>query len=200
MVFARQTAGTSPVVPGTLREMDPVEITAGQLHLRPPVLGDWPAIHAACQDADIQRWTSVPAPYTEADAQAFVTDYVPEGWRSGRRATFAVCDATSGDLLAMAGLGHLGIEEGIGHVGYWCAPQARGRGVTTQAMRAVCRWGFADLGLARIEWYAKVGNVGSRRVAEKVGFQYEGMLRAKLVFRGERVDAWLGGLLPGEAG
>ncbi|MDP9239309.1 MAG: GNAT family N-acetyltransferase [Actinomycetota bacterium] len=178
--------------------MEPVELTAGRLHLRSPVAGDWPAIHAACQDPAIQQWTTVPAPYTEQDAQSFVSEYVPDGWRSGRRATFAVCDATSGALLGTCGLGHLGIEPDIGHIGFWTAPQDRGQGITTQAVGAVCRWGFAALGLARIEWYAEAGNVGSRRVAEKAGFRYEGLLRGKLTHRGRRVDAWAGALLAGE--
>jgi RimJ/RimL family protein N-acetyltransferase len=178
--------------------MEPVEISAGRQHLRAPGPSDWPAVHAACQDADIQRWTTVPSPYTERDAQAFVSEYVADGWRSGHRATFAVCDATSGALLGTAALGHLGVDEGVGRVGYWTAPEVRGRGLTTQAVRALCRWGFGGLGLARIEWYAEVGNVGSRRVAERAGFAYEGLLRSRLVHRGRRVDAWVGGLLAGE--
>jgi RimJ/RimL family protein N-acetyltransferase len=184
--------------------MEPVEISAGRLHLRAPGPSDWPAVHAACQDPAIRRWTSVPSPYTERDAQDFVSRYAAEGWRSGRRATFAVCDATSGALLGTAALGHLGVDDdtddGIGQVGYWTAPEARGRGLTTQAVLTLCRWGFGALGLARIEWYAEVGNVGSRRVAEKAGFTYEGLLRSRLVHRGRRVDAWVGGLLAGELG
>jgi len=175
--------------------MDCVDIPAGRVHLRPPVLGDWPDIHAACQDRDIQRWTTVPSPYADTDAQSFVAEVAPDGWRSGRAATFAVCDSTSGELLGMCDLGHLGIEDGIGQVGFWCVPWARGRGVATAAVQSLCRWGFAELGLARIEWYAQAGNVGSRRVAEKAGFTYEGLLRAKLVQRGKRVDAWVGALL-----
>ncbi len=162
------------------------------------MLGDWPDVHTACQDAEIQRWTTVPVPYTERAAQEFVADYAPDGWQCGRRATFAVCDSTSGALLGTCALGHLGIEEGLGNVGYWTAPHARGRGVAADALRAVCRWGFDELGLGRIEWYAEVGNVGSRRVAEQVGFAYEGLLRSRLVHRGCRVDAWVGGLLPGK--
>ena len=44
-------------------------------------------------------------------------------------------------------------------------------------MGAVCRWGFGALGLARVDWFAEVGNAGSRRVAEKAGFTIEGVLR-----------------------
>jgi RimJ/RimL family protein N-acetyltransferase len=43
-----------------------------------------------------------------------------------------------------------------------------------------------------------VGNVASRRVAEKAGFRVEATLRRRLVHRGVRVDAWVGSMLPDE--
>jgi RimJ/RimL family protein N-acetyltransferase len=76
-----------------------------------------------------------------------------------------------------------------------CAPHARGRGVMTQAVQAVCRWAFEACQRERIEWYAEVGNEGSRRVAEKAGFTVEGVLRSRLVHHDGRVDAWIGSLL-----
>ncbi|NHW87532.1 GNAT family N-acetyltransferase, partial [Escherichia coli] len=54
---------------------------------------------------------------------------------------------------------------------------------------------FAALGLARVEWRANVGNVASRRAAEKAGFVLEGTARRALNPRGDRVDAWVGALL-----
>ena len=66
------------------------------------------------------------------------------------------------------------------------------------AVRAVCRWAFAERQLELIEWRAEVGNEASRRVAQKVGFLMEGQLRQRLVHRGERVNAWIGSLLKGE--
>lgn len=70
--------------------------------------------------------------------------------------------------------------------------------MTTAAVVAVCRWVFDIRNLALVEWRAQVGNEASRRVAEKVGFSMEGVLRQRLVHRGCRVDAWVGSLLPGE--
>jgi RimJ/RimL family protein N-acetyltransferase len=64
----------------------------------------------------------------------------------------------------------------------------------------VCRWGFATLDLRRIEWYAEVGNLASRRVVEKVGFRFEGTLRSRLHHRGHWVDAWLAALLRDDLG
>jgi RimJ/RimL family protein N-acetyltransferase len=83
-------------------------------------------------------------------------------------------------------------------VGYWVDPRVRGQGVATEAVRTLCRWAFAALDLELVEWRAEVGNVASRRVAEKAGFLVEATLRRRLVHRGARVDAWVGSLLPAD--
>jgi RimJ/RimL family protein N-acetyltransferase len=63
---------------------------------------------------------------------------------------------------------------------------------------AGCRWAFTHLQMEVILWRAEIGNLPSRRVAEKVGFTIEATLRLRLRHRGTRVDAWVGSLLPGE--
>jgi RimJ/RimL family protein N-acetyltransferase len=74
-------------------------------------------------------------------------------------------------------------------------PRSRNQGVATAAVRALCRWIFTAQDLALIEWRCEVGNLASRRVAEKAGFLIEATLRRRLVHRGQRVDAWVGSLL-----
>ncbi|MFD0594413.1 GNAT family N-acetyltransferase [Catellatospora coxensis] len=78
----------------------------------------------------------------------------------------------------------------VADVGFLTAPDARGHGYMSAALRAVAEWGIRELGLARVEWKAYVGNDGSRRVAEKAGFRYEGVQRSGCSHRGERRDAW----------
>lgn len=173
--------------------MEPTEITAGRLHLRPWQALDEDAVFAACQDPEIQRWTTVPVPYSQEDARAFVTERSPQGWQAGTAASFAVLDASSGELLASIVL--FDTKEGSAEVGYWCAPWARGRGVVSDAVSAICRWGFDALGLDRIEWAAGVGNYASLAVAQKCGFRFEGLSRQGLVQRGERQDGWWAALL-----
>ena len=173
--------------------MQPTEITAGRLHLRPWQESDQQALYEVCQDPEIQRWTRVPSPYTHEDARVFVTERSPQGWEAGTAASFAVLDATSGELLA--GVVLFDIGEGSAEVGYYCAAPARGQGVMTDAVSALCRWGFGELGLDRIEWAAGVGNYASLAVAQKCGFRYEGMSRQGLVARGERYDGWWAALL-----
>lgn len=178
--------------------METVEITAGRLHLRPWQPRDAQEVYEACQDPQVQRWTSVPSPYAYEDARAFVEEISPALWADGTAATFAVLDSTSGRLHASVGLQGISTRDRVAGLGFWCAPGSRGRGVTTEAAAAVLRWGFAALGLERVEWVAEVGNTGSRRVAEKLGFTQEGVARSRVRHAGSNRDAWVAGLLPGE--
>jgi RimJ/RimL family protein N-acetyltransferase len=173
--------------------MEPTEISCGHLYLRPWSEYDEEAVLEACQDADVQRWTSVPSPYSREDAHAGVTERAPGGWRAGTAATWAVLDATTGELLASVGL-H-GIADGHAELGYWCTPAARGRGVVSEAVAAVCRWGFGALDLERITWDALVGNHASLAVAQKCGFTVEGLRRRAVSVGGPPADAWVGSLL-----
>jgi RimJ/RimL family protein N-acetyltransferase len=47
----------------------------------------------------------------------------------------------------------------------------------------ICRWGFAQLGIERIQLLAATGNLASQRVAERTGFSREVVLRAFLASR-----------------
>src|SRR3954464_8724065 len=173
------------------------QLRTSRLLLRPIAPDDVDAVYAACQDPQIPRWTTVPSPYLREHAEQFACDSAAKAWAAGDAAVFGVTDLGTGELLASVGL-HFdrGRDAGIAEIGYWAAAAARGGGVTTEAVAAVCGWGFATCGVQRLEWYAEVGNMPSRRVAEKVGFTIEGTLRSFLVRPGgERVDAWAGSLL-----
>jgi RimJ/RimL family protein N-acetyltransferase len=179
--------------------MEPTEITAGRLHLRPYTAADVDGVLAACQDPEIQRWIPVPVPYEREHAEQFVRDNTAEAWRAGTGRSFAVLDAVTAELLASIGLPRYDEANRIGEVGYWVAPLFRKQGIGVQATEVVARWAFAAQGIERLEWMAEVGNEGSRRVAERAGFTIEGVLRDRFRNRdGTRSDAWIGSLLPGD--
>lgn len=173
--------------------MEPIEITAGWLHLRPWLPDDADAVLAACSDPQTQRWTAVPSPYRAQDARAWVEQVSPGLWGGGTGAPFAALDARNGELLASVGLHDLDRQQAT--IGYWAAPAARGRGVVTNAIGAITRWAFSELGLQRLGWEAEVGNWPSRAVAEKCGFTVEGVRRRQLLHRDDLVDSWSGSLL-----
>lgn len=71
----------------------------------------------------------------------------------------------------------------------------RGRGIATTALRLVCGYLFADRNVHRIQLGVVVGNEASRRVAEKVGFRSEGILRGFAFLRGAHHDMEIFSLL-----
>lgn len=165
--------------------------------LRPWRDADADGVHRACQDRDIQRWTTVPRPYRPEHARDFVTGVSARAWADGTGAPFAVCDGATGDLLGSCGLVWID-DTGTGEVGYWVAPWARGRGVSVRATRAMARWSFEKLGLRRLLWQAEIGNHASRLVALRAGFQIDGRVRLANPAPDGRADGWIGSLLPGE--
>ncbi|MEV6039467.1 GNAT family N-acetyltransferase [Nonomuraea sp. NPDC052116] len=172
-------------------------IKAGWLALRPFKPADIPWVYEVSLDPALQHFVELPSPYRMEDAAFFVEQLAIAGARSGQRLEFLAEEASTGERLGRVGL-WLGAP-GTAEIGYWVDPKARGRGVATDAVRAVCRWAFHAHGLELIEWRAEVGNRASRRVAEKAGFTVEATLRKRLLHRGIRVDAWVGSLLKGEA-
>ncbi|WP_406037669.1 GNAT family N-acetyltransferase [Micromonospora sp. NBC_00898] len=181
-----------------MARVEPVEIIEDGLLLRPWRAEDADAVHHACQDPDIQRWTTVPRPYLPEHALGFVTEISGTAWADGTGAPFAVCDADTGELLASCGL--VSIDRGLdsGEVGYWTAPWARGRNVAVRATRAVARWAFDALKLRRIIWQAEIGNHASRLVALRAGFRIEGELRLAHPAVDGRREGWIGSLFPDE--
>lgn len=176
--------------------MERETIVAGDLTLRPFVVGDISWVYEVSLDPRVQQFVQIPVPYRMEHADHFVREMAIAAWDGGQRAEFVVVRTEDGARLGRVGLGLDGV--GAAQIGYWMDPGARGRGVATAAVRALCRWGFATLGLGLIEWRAEVGNLASRRVAEKAGFRVEATLRQRLVHRNTRVDAWIGSLVSSE--
>ncbi|MET9224846.1 GNAT family N-acetyltransferase [Lentzea sp. NPDC003310] len=75
-----------------------------------------------------------------------------------------------------------------GWISYWVREQARGKGLATQACRAVSEFAFAELGLFRLELAHRTDNIASCRVAKAAGFAVEGVERARLLYDGVRYD------------
>jgi RimJ/RimL family protein N-acetyltransferase len=154
--------------------VDPVELDAGALRLRPWRADDADDVVAAMQDPVMQLWNGLPAS-TRPDALAFLRRR--GDWSTGDHASWAVTDAATGTLLGSVSLHSISRVQGNAQIGYWTVPAARGCSIAARAVDAACRWAFATLSLERVELCHAVENEASGRVAEKAGFRLEGRLR-----------------------
>jgi RimJ/RimL family protein N-acetyltransferase len=174
----------------------PVEGLVGDsIRLRLRADADVPAMVEACRDPAIQRYTTVPASYTEANAHE-------HGRRSalslanGTALSLVIADVHTDELLGTIALRRVGPEDGHWDAGYWVAPWARRRGVATAALRLITRFGFEELGVRQIELLAEPENVASLRVAEGAGFIRGPLQRGAINISGEVHDGYLYTLLP----
>jgi RimJ/RimL family protein N-acetyltransferase len=175
----------------------PVEgISDGETRLRLRTDADNPAIVDACRDPDIQRWTRVPDHYDETTAAEWAAESLRQR-EAGTGLHLVIADAASDRLLGSIGM-HMNRGDGRADIGYWLVPQARGRGVITSAVRLFSRWIFDSLPVERIEITIQPANSGSRAVAERAGYTFEGVLRSHTVIKGTRRDMAMYSLLRSE--
>ncbi len=171
---------------------------------RLPTLDDIPSIVESCQDPEIARWTMVPANYTEADGREFI-ELSLGGW--ARRDNLALL-ITPGDDHPLSELPVLGSggarldwDGEQASVGYWIDAGARRLGVARAALGGLCSW-LIGQGFKRIEAEVLVGNAGSCRTLESVGFQLEGTRRSLAAGHcgvgADRNDQHTYGMLPDE--
>ena len=101
-------------------------------------------------------------------------------------------------MLGCVGINQINRVNLLANMGYWVRASRTGAGIASTAARLASRFGFASLGLARIEIVVLPDDGASRRVAEKVGAQYEGLARSRLLFGDETRDAAMHSLVRGD--
>jgi len=169
----------------------------GPTALRPWRDTDLDDLVAACQDPEIVRWTRVPPRYGQPEARAYLRQRYDATF-AGLTAPFAIVGPDDGPLLGSISLMRFAWKHARAEVGYWLARQARGQGHATRAVKLICAWGFAALGLERIDLLAATENPASQHVAERAGFRREAVLRSYMRATYERQDMVAFGLLVGE--
>jgi RimJ/RimL family protein N-acetyltransferase len=153
-------------------------------------------LDALAQDPDVQRNTYVPSPPPPDFGKTWLERY-ERGREEGTREGFAIVDAQDGSFLGIAVAVRLDEAAGEAELGYILAPEARGRGAATEALRQLTDWGFAR-GLKRLELRVDGDNEASKRVAERCGYTHEGVLRSVYFKEGRRSDLFIYSLLPGD--
>lgn len=154
--------------------MDPIPLPDPPLSDEVITLGqfadsDLDALVAACNDPAIARYTFIPAPYSRTDAELFVSGQA-ERRLAGEALDLAIRARPGGALLGAAGLRIFRPRRASCEIGYWVAPDVRGRGIAPRAVGLLAGWALRTLRLERIELTPDVDNRASHRVAEKAGF------------------------------
>jgi RimJ/RimL family protein N-acetyltransferase len=103
----------------------------------------------------------------------------------------AVTDATKRPFLGHVMLHTVAWRHRRAEIGFWLVPQARGHGIGRTAVSLLVDWAFDELELDRIEITTTPRNEAARKLAESLGFAPEGVMVARNLERGKRVDVLL---------
>jgi [ribosomal protein S5]-alanine N-acetyltransferase len=152
-----------------------------RLILRPWVAGDAEALFAVCRDAEVMRFIGDGRPWADVGrARLWLARQLAA--RAGHGfGKWAVVEKESGRLAGSCGFDPPSESQPEVEFGYLYARESWGRGYATEAGRACMRVAFAELKLPRVVARATPENTPSRRVLEKLGFEFEGLR----VFAGE---------------
>ncbi len=167
----------------------PGRIEASRTLIRRYRKGDGPRLHAAIAASRDLAWLWLPL---DSSGDADVDDttfYVEQARRSVakrdcRDFPLAVLDRDEATLLGGVSFHHVDVGESTAEVGYWIRGDRQGEGLCTETVGALVTAGFTaqeegGWGFRRITVLCAAANVGSVRVAQKLGLRLERRERAE---------------------
>jgi RimJ/RimL family protein N-acetyltransferase len=148
---------------------------------------------------DLHQWLPwARLDYEHGDTTAFIRDSL-QAWKEDRAWDYSIRFKDEPDKhignVSMWTVSKLGK---IAEFGYWVRSDSSSQGVCTEAVRRLLEEAFTGMGYHKVTLRIAVGNIASDRVAEKLGFTREGVLREELLIRGNWVDHSLWSLLDRE--
>lgn len=148
------------------------DLATARLKLRANQRNDADALARLWSDPDVTRFSGGPKNYETVRA-------LVEGGAAGAgEHRWTVVDATSGEVYGECGLIHKVVESRPEtELIYYLFPNAWGRGVATEAAACVLQFAEKALGLQRLIALVDPQNEASRRVAVKLGFRSQGVIR-----------------------
>jgi len=150
------------------RDVLPTKIETPRLILRAPIRGDVPALTLLANNPNIaEKLARLPSPYTRADATAFVEIFAQ---RPDERPYAITLNGT--DLI-----GIVGFTFAMGQypeLGYWLGEPHWGKGIMSEAVKALLETAFATGAYPTIRARALQTNTGSINVLTKAGFKKTG--------------------------
>lgn len=151
---------------------------------------DKPSLIKYLNDRDIYNNTlKIPFPYTKKDAEDWIHYIELLHQKTGVHKNWAIKNKT-GELIGGIGFHNkYGFKSHKDEIGYWLGKPFWKKGIMTKVVSAVCKIGFKEFNLIRIEATVFSSNIPSKKVLTKIGFLCEGTHSKFYLKDGEFIDA-----------
>jgi ribosomal-protein-serine acetyltransferase len=165
------------------------------LMLRPFRRRDVGALEEAVSESlrDLKPWLPwAQGSYGRHDALQYIKESL-NAWNENRAFDFSIrAAADPARHLGNVSLWFTSQANKTGEIGYWVRSGASRQGVCTEATARLLEVAFEELDMHKVTLRIAIGNLGSDRVARKLGFFHEGVLRHEVRVGDEWLDhsAW----------
>lgn len=147
---------------------------------------------------DLQPWLPWVDGYDRGVAQRFVRESVA-AWADRRAFDFTLRAIDEPNRhIGNVSIWHTSVQNEIGEVGYWIRSDETGKGYGAEATTRAVQIGFEELHMHKIQLRIAVGNTRSDRIAERLGFTKEGILRDEVKVGNRWLDHTVWSLLEPE--
>lgn len=173
------------------------ELETPRLILRKMTMNDAQDMYNYSRDPEVSRHVLWDAHRSVQESRAYLR-YIMRQYRNNEPSSWGIELKETGQLVGTIGYMWWNRDNRSAEVGYSLSRAQWNKGLMTEALREVIRFGFDDMHLHRIEAQHETTNPASGRVMEKVGMQKEGVLRGRLYNKGKYVDVTLYAILRGD--
>lgn len=165
-----------------------------RLRLRKITMRDAQDIYEYSKDTQVARHVLWSAHTSIYDTRGYIR-FMQRKYRLGEPASWGIEWKENGKIIGTIGFMWIQHDNASAEVGYSLSRAYWNRGIMTEALQELIRYGFQSLNLNRIEAQHETDNPASGAVMRKCGMQLEGTLRQRLLNKGKFVDVDLYAIL-----
>jgi ribosomal-protein-alanine N-acetyltransferase len=174
-------------------------LTTARLNLREVTDEDARSFHDLLSISEVVRYTNWPASPPPAEALGLVRG-MAKAFADEQGCAWIIEDRQTCDFVGAIHFNYFIPSWKCAGLGYEAHPRFWGRGLMTEAVRAIVACGHGRFALNRIEAWTLEGNRASDRVLQKCGFRFEGIQRQKGWFKDAFHDFRLFGRIAADPG
>ncbi|MDZ5471392.1 GNAT family protein [Bacillus sp. 31A1R] len=158
-----------------------------RLILRKITLEDVEDMFSYGSNEEVSKYVTWNTHQTLADSKGFI-EFILNQYEQGKVAPWGIEYKENGQFIGTIDFVWWQPQQKTAEIGYVIHQDYWGKGITTEAAKALIQLGFEKMDLARIQARCFVENIGSERVMEKAGMSYEGTLRKGMFIKGKHQD------------
>jgi len=171
----------------------PSRIETERLILRPLTIADLEDVWAYASDPEVTRFTIFDYHTSRRTTQQWLESALASS--AGENFLFGIEHRVDGRVIGSCAIRAWNREHNLAEMGWALARAFWNQGYATEAVRALIGFGFEHLKLNRIQALCVPAHLASRRVMEKAGMKFEGILRQAEFFKGAYQDLALYSIL-----